>query len=168
MNLKKIQITTLGNFEKNKLDLAATTATLIAHAMGYYKQWQMIHPTSLNHFYYAMTSLLHTCACLLIRPSLLHMMVNQKTNVEDRLEELQRVRRLSSCGLDPGEAVDALNSPETAHVQNRLLDMVSSGLKMLIYLSPDLIALLTDNMVDNEAYEQLLQIGFSTPAFEQV
>ena len=39
---------------------------------------------------------------------------------------------------------------------------------MLIALSPDLVALVTDDLVDTDAFEQLLQIGFSTPAFEQV
>ena len=39
---------------------------------------------------------------------------------------------------------------------------------MLIALSPDLVALVTDDIVDKDAFEQLLQIGFSTPAFEQV
>ena len=57
---------------------------------------------------------------------------------------------------------------DTVHVQNRLLDTISSCFKMLISLSPDLVALVTDDIVDSEAYEQLLQIGFSTPAFEQV
>ena len=39
---------------------------------------------------------------------------------------------------------------------------------MLIALSPDLVALVTDDIVDKDEFEQLLQIGFSTPAFEQV
>ena len=38
---------------------------------------------------------------------------------------------------------------------------------MLIALSPDLVALVTDDIVDKDAFEQLFQIGFSTPAFEQ-
>ena len=158
-----------GNIEKSKMELTATAATLISHTMTYYKQWQMIHPASLNQFYYAMNSLLHTCACLLVRPSLLNMMVNQKNQQENEakmMEDLQRVRRLSSCDY-PSE-MDSLHCPETIHVQNRILDTVSSCLKMLIALSPDLIALITDDVIDHAAYEQLLQIGFSTPAFEQV
>ena len=59
-------------------------------------------------------------------------------------------------------------SPDTVHVQNKLLDTISSCLRMLIALSPDLVALVTDDIVDKDAFEQLLQIGFSTPAFEQV
>ena len=58
--------------------------------------------------------------------------------------------------------------PDTVHVQNKLLDTISSCLRMLIALSPDLVALVTDDIVDKDAFEQLLQIGFSTPAFEQV
>ena len=38
---------------------------------------------------------------------------------------------------------------------------------MLIALSPGLVSLMTDDIVDHQAYEQLLHIGFSTPAFEQ-
>ena len=158
-----------GNIEKSKMELTATSATLISHTMTYYKQWQMIHPASLNQFYYAMNSLLHTCACLLVRPSLLNMMVNQKNQQENEakmMEDLQRVRRLSSCDY-PSE-MDSLHCPETIHIQNRILDTVSSCLKMLIALSPDLITLITDDIIDHAAYEQLLQIGFSTPAFEQV
>ena len=155
------------NLEKTKMELTATTANLISHVMTYYKQWQMIHPASLNQFFYAMNSLLHTCACLLIRPSLLNLMINQKHNLDGKMEELQRVRRLSSCGLDYGTETDSLNN-ETVHIQNRILETVSSCFKMLIALSPDLIALLTDDIIDHAAYEPLLQIGFSTPAFEQV
>ena len=46
-----------------------------------------------------MCSLLHTSACLLIRPSLLTIMINQKSNgkqTQDAQEEMSRVRRLSS------------------------------------------------------------------------
>ena len=154
------------NLEKTKMELTATSANLISYLMTYYKQWQIIHPASLNQFYYAMNSLLHTCACLLIRPSLLNLMINQKHNLEDKMEELQRVRRLSSCGLDYGTETDV--NHETVHIQNRILETVSSCFKMLIALSPDLIALLTDDIIDHAAYEPLLQIGFSTPAFEQV
>ena len=38
---------------------------------------------------------------------------------------------------------------------------------MLIALSPESVALVTDDIVDKDAFEQLFQIGFSTPAFEQ-
>ena len=159
-----------GNIEKTKMELTATSATLISHAMAYYKQWQMVHSSSLNQFYYAMNSLLHTCASLLIRPSLLNMMVNQKNQLDNEakmMEDLQRVRRLSSCAADYSTETDS-HCPETIHIQNRILDAISSALRSLIALSPDLIALITDDVVDVHAYEQLLQIGFSTPAFEQV
>ena len=117
-----------------------------------------------------MCSLLHTSACLLIRPSLLNVVVNQKgqnnkNDSKQSQEELQRVWRLSSTDQD---SEFSSNSPDTVHVQNRLLDTISSCLKMLIALSPDLVALVTDDILDTDAYEQLLQIGFSTPAFEQV
>ena len=81
------------------------------------------------------------------------------------IAELQRVRRMSSTEQD-NEATVA-NCPDTVHVQNRLLDTISSCLRMLVALSPDLVALVTDDILDTDAYEQLLQIGFSTPAFEQ-
>merc|ERR1719192_3030134 len=88
--------------------------------MAFYKQWQMVHPSSLNQFYGDMCSLLHTCACLLIRPSLLNMVVNQKSNKTESsktsVEELQRVRRLSSTEHDTDS-----QSPDTVHVQNKLL-----------------------------------------------
>ena len=59
------------------------------------------------------------------------------------------------------------NCPETVYVQNKLLDTISSCLRMLLALSPDLVSLMTDDIIDHDAFEQLLQIGFSTPAFEQ-
>ena len=117
-----------------------------------------------------MCSLLHTSACLLIRPSLLNMVVSQKISTnkaessKTSVEELQRVRRLSSTDHDCNDS----QCPDTVHVQNKLLDTISSCLRMLIALSPDLVALVTDDIVDKDAFEQLLQIGFSTPAFEQV
>ena len=40
-----------GNLEKEKMDLTAAAATLIGHLMAFYKQWQMVHPSSLNQFY---------------------------------------------------------------------------------------------------------------------
>ena len=54
-----------------------------------------------------MCSLLHTSACLLIRPSLLNMVVSQKSSTnkaetKTSIEELQRVRRLSSTDHDTG------------------------------------------------------------------
>lgn len=60
-------------------------------------------------FYFsAMCSLLHTSACLLIRPSLLNMVVSQKSSTnkaetKTSIEELQRVRRLSSTDHDTGK-----------------------------------------------------------------
>ena len=51
-------------------------------------------------------------------------------------------------------------------IQNKLLDIVGSCLKMLLQLSPDLIALLTDALVDHASYIELLQMGFSSPTFE--
>ena len=169
-----------GNLTRDKMDLTSSAATLISHVMAFYKQWQLVHPASLSLFYSAMCSLLHVSACLLIRPSLLNMLVNnQKVSGSKQTEvkvatdeELQRVRRLSSTDQDYNrdycsEAVSS-HFPETVHVQNRLLDTISSCLKMMISLSPDLVALITDDIMDIEAFEQLLQIGFSTPAFEQV
>ena len=55
-----------------------------------------------------MCSLLHTSACLLIRPSLLNMVVSQKSSTnkaetKTSIEELQRVRRLSSTDHDTGK-----------------------------------------------------------------
>ncbi len=134
----------------------------------YYKQWQLHHPQSLYASYQAMCSLLHTSICLLIRPSLLSMRVSQglpqghQQPTSRDLQEIQRVRRLSST--EP----ETEGPQEVVSVQNRLLDIISSCLSMLISLSPDLVALVTDDIVDYASYEQLLQIGFSTPAFEQV
>ena len=92
-----------GNLEKDKMDLTCSTATLISSLMKYYKQWQVQHPQSLNQFYGNMCSLLHTSACFLIRPSLLTMMINQKSNSkhdESAQEDISRVRRLSSTEQD--------------------------------------------------------------------
>ena len=92
-----------GNLEKDKMDLTCSTATLISSLMKYYKQWQVQHPASLNQFYGCMCSLLHTSACFLIRPSLLTMMINQKSNSkhdETVQEDISRVRRLSSTEQD--------------------------------------------------------------------
>ena len=44
---------------------------------------------------------------------------------------------------------------------------MGSCLKMLSQLSPNLIALLTDDLVDHASYIELLQMGFSSPTFEQ-
>ena len=92
-----------GNLEKDKMDLTCSTATLVASLMKYYRQWQLQHAQSLNQFYTSMCSLLHTSACLLIRPSVLTMMINQKlssnakqTEANYAKEEMSRVRRLSS------------------------------------------------------------------------
>lgn len=157
-----------GNLEKNKMDLTTVAASLIGHCMVFYKQWQIIHPSSLSQFYKGMTSLLHTSACLLIRPSLLHMVINKSNALtcsadKSAEQELQRVRRLSSTEHDSNTDT----CPETVHVQNRLLCSISSCFRMLIALSPDLVALVTDDILDTDAHEQLLNIGFSTPAFEQ-
>ena len=89
---------------------------------------------------------------------------NKAESSKTSVEELQRVRRLSSTDHDCNDS----QCPDTVHVQNKLLDTISSCLRMLIALSPDLVALVTDDIVDKDAFEQLLQIGFSTPAFEQV
>ena len=155
------------SIEIERLDLTASASTFICQVSKYYKQWQLHHPESLNRSFQAMCGLLHTSICLLLRPSLLSMLIgqgNQQNAVKsDRdLQELQRVRRLSSMEPEP-EA-----NAELSAVQNRLLDIISSGLNMLISLSPDLVALVTDDIVDYACYKQLLQIGFSTPAFEQV
>ena len=93
------------------------------HLMAFYKQWQMVHSVSLNQFYMAMSSLLHTCACLLIRPSLLNMVVSQKKpEKQPSMEEMQRVRRLSSTEQDHDSS--SFQCPDTVHVQNRLLDTI--------------------------------------------
>jgi len=41
-------------------------------------------------------------------------------------------------------------------------------LSAFLALSPDLLSLVTDDVVDCAAFEQLLHVGFSTPSFEQV
>jgi hypothetical protein len=44
----------------------------------------------------------------------------------------------------------------------------SCCLSALLSLSPDLLSLVTDDVVDVAAYERLLHVGFSIPSFEQV
>ena len=58
-------------------------------------------------------------------------------------------------------------TPETASMQNMLLDAVNAVLVMLRTLSPDLVDLVGGDIVDYGQYEQLLAIGFASPAFEQ-
>lgn len=158
--------------------------------MEYFKQWQLKHPTSLNSTYQSMCSLLHTSVCLLIRPSVLKMLIDQNNRNQDQNQgigtgasmgnaaaEIQKARRrLSSKGATTNEDSylcldNGNNSGEPisliGYVQNKLLEIVGSCLKMLSFLSPDLVALLTDDLVDHSSYIELLQMGFSSPTFEQ-
>lgn len=151
--------------QPSQMELTATTASFLSMLMGYYKQWQLHHAQSLAHFYRAMISSLHTSVCLLIRPSLLSLLVGKKKESPKSPgdSEIERVRRLSSTDQADLEHY----CPELIRVQNKLLDVLSSCLRMLITLSPDLVALVTSDIVDYAAYEHLLQIAFSTPTFEQ-
>ena len=155
--------------------LTSASASLVASLFGYYKQWQVFHPNSLGAFYSGMCNLLHTSISLLIRPSVLRILVSQHNAKDDYdmdigyLESLQRARRLSTPAGSSilGSPDGPLTSPEAANIQNKLLDIVSSCLSMLTFLTPDLTALLSNNLIDYDAYEILLGIGFSTPTFER-
>jgi hypothetical protein len=70
--------------------------------------------------------------------------------------------------MSSAEYFDITASPEATSIQNRLLDIVSSCLSAFLSLSPDLLSLVTDDVVDSAAFEQLLHVAFSTPSFEQV
>ena len=170
--------------QENQVKLTSATASLISLMMEYYKQWQLKHSSSLNNAYQSMCALLHTSVCLLIRPSVLKMLIGQSCKNQDKnnislgqvsAEILKARRRLSSKGGTAAE--DAfINFDEggsssdqctiVENIQNKLLDIVGSCLKMLFQLSPDLIALLTDALVDHASYIELLQMGFSSPTFE--
>ena len=169
--------------QENQMKLTSATASLIGLMMEYYKQWQLKHSISLNNAYQSMCALLHTSACLLIRPSVLKMLIGQNSRNKEKndisigqvsAEILRARRRLSSKGAAGVE--DSFNFDEAGgssdqcaimdNIQNTLLDIVGSCLKMLLQLSPDLIALLTDALVDHASYIELLQMGFSSPTFE--
>jgi len=169
--------------QENQMKLTSATASLIGLMMEYYKQWQLKHSISLNNAYQSMCALLHTSACLLIRPSVLKMLIGQNSRNKEKndvsigqvsAEILRARRRLSSKGAAGAE--DSFNFDESGgssdqcvvvdNIQNKLLDIVGSCLKMLLQLSPDLIALLTDALVDHASYIELLQMGFSSPTFE--
>ena len=158
--------------------------------MAFYKQWQLEHPSSLNTAYHSMCALLHTAVCLLIRPSVLKMLIEQNNKDQGRGDlstsglstgsvaaEIQKARRrLSSKGatvtedsylsFDEGN-ISSESSSLVSNIQNKLLDIVGSCLRMLYQLSPDLIALITDDLIDHASYIELLQMGFSSPTFEQ-
>lgn len=68
---------------------------------------------------------------------------------------------------DVDHEISAQVVPETVQIQNNLLDATGSVLAMLRTLSPNLIELLAGDVVDHAQYDQLLQIGFSSPTFEQ-
>ena len=176
--------------KENQIKLTSATASLVSLMIGYFKQWQLKHPTSLNNTYQSMCSLLHTSVCLLIRPSVLKMLIDQNNRNQDQNQgigtgasmenaaaEIQKARRrLSSKGATTNEDSylcldNGNNSGEPisliGYVQNKLLEIVGSCLKMLSFLSPDLVALLTDDLVDHSSYIELLQMGFSSPTFEQ-
>ena len=175
---------------EDQVRLTSSTASLISLMMAYYKQWQLQHPSSLNQTYQSMCVLLHTSVCLLIRPSVLKMLIEQNNKDKDRCDlsnaglsmghvatEIHNARRrLSSKGATTSEdtylSFDEEGSSGEAcsivgNIQNRLLDIVGSCLKMLSLLSPDLVALLTDDLIDHASYIELLQMGFSSPTFEQ-
>ena len=167
--------------QAKQIELTAATASFVSRLFGYYKQWQLLHSASLGNFYCAMARLLHICISLLIRPSVLKMLIGQDKAKEvsedmldvEYLEKVQRARRMSTASgsvssdsQNPGSE-DWL-TPEAAGIKNKLLDIISSCLNMHFYLSPNLTSLLTNDVTDFDAYEVLLQIGFSTPTFEQV
>lgn len=52
-------------------------------------------------------------------------------------------------------------------MQDSLLDIATSVLSMLRSLSPDLVDLVSGDVIDPAQYEQLLAVGFSSPTFEQ-
>ena len=141
--------------------------TCYASLIYFFLQWLLQHPSSLVHFYHVMSTLLHVCACLLLRPSLLSLLISRnQTNVAESGQvdrDIERVRRMSSTDHE----VEMSNAPETTCVQNFLLDAINAVLGMLRSLSPDITELVTGNIADIGAYEQLLQIGFSSPTFEQ-
>ena len=171
--------------QENQVKLTSATASLISLLMAYYKQWQLEHPGSLNMAYHSMCALLHTAVCLLIRPSVLKMLIGQNNKEQERGDlsttgvaaEIQKARRrLSSKGATSTEDSylsfdEGVSSGEpcslVSNIQNKLLDIVGSCLRMLYQLSPDLTALLTDDLVDHASYIELLQMGFSSPTFEQ-
>ena len=159
--------------QSQHIDLTSATASFVGLLFVHYKQWQLQHPASMGHFYQAMCQLMHICAALLIRPSVLRLLISQQNakNEEaemDYMDKVQRARRLSTAGSVSSDSPDELTNPEMTTIQNKLLDIISSTLSMLSSLSPKLTALLTHDLIDLEAYPILLQIGFSTPAFEQV
>ena len=170
--------------QENQVKLTSATASLVSLMMDYYKQWQLKHSSSLNNAYQSMCALLHTSVCLLIRPSVLKMLIGQNNKDQDKTDaslgqvsaDIQKARRrLSSKGAAAADdsflAFDECGNSNDGttvfdNIQNKLLDIVGSCLKMLHQLSPDLIKLLTDALVDHASYIELLQMGFSSPTFE--
>ena len=144
------------SLQQAHIELMVTTATFVAKFAKYRQQWQLKHSATLVHFYHTMCSLLHLSICLLIRPSLLDMLISRRQTSSSAAaaaaaeahsdEEMERVRRLSTTEAELDAA--AHHSPETAVVQNALLDAICSGLAMLRALSPDLVEVASGDIAD--------------------
>lgn len=160
------------------IELTGAAASFVSLLFAYYQQWQLHHPASLANFYHAMARLLNSCASLLIRPSVLRMLITKDTakggaggengsgSDNDAVQRARRVSTASAVSADTS-LQDGTDFGPDVSIQNKLLDITSSCLTVLSHLSPKLTSLLTNDVVDFDAYQILLQMGFSTPSFDQ-
>ncbi|CAB4058067.1 NUP188 [Lepeophtheirus salmonis] len=85
-------------------------------------------------------------------------------SMQDQCLNSNRVRRLSSTDQ---ETMDH-SSPETVKIQNCLLDIISSCLKMFRSLSPDMSSFVSvEDLIDPTQWESLVTITFSSPTFDE-
>ena len=80
--------------------------------------------------------------------------------------EIARHRRISTASSAAATELES-SSPEVSSVQNAFLDAIIAGNVMLRRLSPNIDDLVAGNVYDHGQYEQLLRVGFASPAFEQ-
>ena len=92
--------------------------------------------------------------------------VNKSQQPVQQDSETARHRRISTASSAAATELES-SSPEVSSVQNAFLDAMIAGNVMLRRLSPNIDDLLAGNVYDHGQYEQLLRVGFASPAFEQ-
>jgi len=147
-----------------------TSASFVAKMMSHYRNWHVVHPASLTHYYHILSLLLHQATCLLIQPLSVGRLLSPAAAAatseagEDSAVLERRVRHSSTSASSEFEMESTFS---TTWAQSALLESCASVLVALQALSPSLADLIAGELrFRPDEWHQLLAIGFSSPSFE--